>query len=136
MPKYTSQTAALKAEKVVKSYSRNGFNQSATARELGVSQANISKRLQQKPVQDSLQKYINSPELKARLIAVAREALRAKKYTKKGSKPDHDARHKYWHDLCQAGGILKANGEGGVKIINIVHNYRKPIEKEVNVERK
>lgn len=112
-------------ETLVKPLLRHNFNQTEVARELGVTKQAVNQRLKQKAFQDALQKYINSPQLKARLITVAREALKAKKYTKKGSKPDHDARHKYWHDLCQAGGILKANGEGGVRIFNIIHAYRK-----------
>jgi acid stress-induced BolA-like protein IbaG/YrbA len=112
MPKYTQETARLKAQQLIKPYIRNGLNQSAVAKELGVTSEAINQRLQHQPVKDALREYINSPKLKAKLIEVATEALRAKKYTKKGSKPDHDARHKYWHDLVIAGGVLKENGKG------------------------
>ena len=138
MPRYTAKVAAIKADRLMKPYTRNGFNQSATARKLGITPSAVCQRLSKKPVQDALQRYINSPSLKRKLVSVANEALSATKgirialKDKNGKKTfrittgaDHDARHKFWHDLCQAGGILKANGEGGVKIINIVHAYRK-----------
>ena len=107
MPKYTKETAEAKANLLIKPYIRNGLNQSATARELGVTSEAINQRLKRK------------------LVSVAQEALRATRITKKGNKPDHDARHKYWHDLVTAGGVLKNDGaSGGVKIVNIIHNYR------------
>lgn len=125
MPTYSKKKAELRAELLVKPLLRNGLNEAAVAREQGVSRQAINQRLKHKPVQDALRKFIESPELKRRLITVAQEALCAKKHTLRGVKPDHDARHKYWHDLVTAGGVLKSNGEGGVKIINIIHAYRK-----------
>ena len=125
MPKYTPGVERIRARQVSKSFIKSGMNASAIARQRGTTPQNEAKKIRRQPVQDALQEYINSPKLKAKLIAVSNEGLSAKCYTKKGIKPDHDARHKYWHDLCQAGGILKLNGEGGVKIINIIHAYRK-----------
>lgn len=125
MPRYTKETAERKAASLVKPLIRNGFNESKTARELGVTPQAINERLKRKPVQDALRNWIDSPALKKRLVGVAQEALRATRMTKNGNKPDHDARHKYWHDLVTAGGVLKNDGSGGVKVINIIHNYRK-----------
>ena len=125
MPRYTKETAEAKAALLIKPYIRNGLDQSKTARELGVTSEAINQRLKRKPVQDYLRKFIDSPQLKRRLVTVAQEALRATRITKKGNKPDHDVRHKYWHDLVTAGGVLKNDGAaGGVKIVNIIHNYR------------
>ena len=124
MPKYTALTAERKAESLAKPFLRNNCNIAKTARELGVTPQAINQRLSHKPVQDTLQKYINSPELRKKLIAVAEGALKAQTYTKRGVKPDHDARHKFWHDLITASGILKSP-DGGVKVINIIHAYRK-----------
>jgi len=146
MPKYRPETAKMKAESLVKPLIRNGLNESKTARELGITPQAVNERLRHKPVQDALQRYINSPKLKKRLIEVAEEGLKANKVIScnvialdgEGMKdansmtkdfvdvPDHQSRHRFWHDLCHAGGILKTNGEGaGIKIINIVHAYRK-----------
>ena len=134
MPRYTPEVAKAKAEKLIKSYNRNGLNQSALARELGVTSEAINQRLKKKPVLDTLQAYINSPKLKNRLIKVAQDALSAyheKRVKNKDGEiklkkiPDHDTRHKYWHDLVTAGGVLKPSDSGGIKIINIVHAYRK-----------
>lgn len=124
MPRYTAETARRKALSLVKPLIANGFNESALARQEGVTPQAINQRLKKKPVQDVLRDFIDSPILKRRLINVANEALKAKRNTKKGLIPDHDARHKYWHDLVTAGGVLKNDGSGGVKIVNIIHNYR------------
>ena len=124
MPRYTKETAEAKARLLIKPYIRNGLNQTLTAKELGVTSEAINQRLKRKPVQDALRNWIESPILKRKLISVAQAALRANRMTKKGSKPDHDARHKYWHDLVTAGGVLKNDGNPGVKIVNIIHNYR------------
>jgi hypothetical protein len=132
MPKYTPETARMKAESLTKPLIRNGFNQTMVAKQEGVTPQAINQRLKHKPVQDALQRYINSPQLKKRLIQVSELALKATdsryKKNKQGKMvlkivPDHDARHKYWHDLITAGGILKNDG-GGVKVINIIHAYR------------
>lgn len=146
MPRYKKETAELKAKNLLKPYIKNNFNQTLTARQLGVTQEAISQRLKCKPVQDMLQRYINSPKLKKKLIQVAQDGLEANKViscnviAKNGEGmsdansmtkdfidvPDHQARHKFWHDLCSAGGILRTDGDnGGVKIINIVCAYRK-----------
>ena len=125
MPKLKEHTAKLRALRLAKSLLDNGLNESKVARLEGVSKQAIHSRLKHLPVQDALRNWIDSPQLKKRLVAVAQEALSARRMTKKGSKPDHDARHKYWHDLVTAGGVLKNDGAaGGVKIVNIIHNYR------------
>ncbi len=132
MPRYTPEVAKLKADSLTKLVLDNGLNQAAVARKLGCTRQNIQDKLAKKPVQDALQSFINSPKLKNRLIKVAQEALKAQTLKFKEDKngkvhikkcADHDARHKYWHDLLTAGGILKNEG-GGTKIINIIHAYR------------
>jgi predicted transcriptional regulator len=59
MPKYTEKTAKVKAKKLIKVYVKNDFNQSKTAKELGVTQPCISDRLSKAPVQEALQDIIN-----------------------------------------------------------------------------
>ena len=107
MPKLKKETEKARAQGLAQVVIKNRFNQTKVAAELGCSPQNIQKKLARKSVQDALQKYIESPELKAELTKVAKEALKAKNFTKKGSKPDHDARHKYWHDLVVASGFMK-----------------------------
>jgi len=112
MPKYKPETEKIKAKNLIKPYISNRLNQSALARQEGVTPSAINQRVNRKPVQDALQAYINSPKLKNKLIRISNAALDAKHYTKKGSKPDYDVRHKYWHDLLTAAGVLKINGNG------------------------
>ena len=132
MPRYTKETAEAKANLLIKPYIRNGLNQSATAKELGVTSEAINQRLKRKPVQDALQRYLNSPKLKEKLIKVANEGLSANKVIScnviandgEGMKdansmtkdfidvPDHQSRHKFWHDLLTAAGVLKETGKG------------------------
>jgi len=128
MPKLRPETEEARAKELVRVVMKNRLNQTKTAEELGCSPQNIQKKLIRLPVKDALKEYIESPKLKSELIKVAREALKAKHYTKKGSKPDHDARHKYWHDLVNAGGVLKPEGVSvGVQVFcgsEIVDNLK------------
>lgn len=137
MPKYTPKTAKLKAEFLVKKLMDHGFNETKTARDLGITQQAIHSRMQRKPVQDCLQRYIHSTKLKRKLVKVANEGLDATKVVAcniiapdgEGMKdansmtkdfidvPDHQTRHKFWHDLMAATGELKGDSEGGT-----VHN--------------
>ncbi len=140
MPRYRPETARIRAENLVKPLLANNLNEAAVARQQGVTRQAINQRLQRKPVQDALQRYINSPKLKKKLIEVAQEGLSANKVIScnviapngEGMKdansmtkdfvdvPDHQARHKFWHDLCVAGGVLKTNGESeGNRIVII-----------------
>jgi predicted transcriptional regulator len=126
MPRYTPLVAKAKAEKLIKDYTQKGFNQSRLAESEGVSQPAINQRLSKKPVRDTLQEYLDSPKLHKELENVAKEGLRAKNFTKRGMKPDHDARHKYWRDLMTSCGKLKMNGNGSsVSIFNVFYGYRK-----------
>jgi hypothetical protein len=144
MPKLKPQTERLKAISLTKPYIKSGFNQSEVARQRGVSRATINEQVNRKPVQDILQKFLNSPRLKNRLIKVAEEGLRADKVIScnviapngEGMKdansmtkdfvdvPDHQARHKFWHDLMVGAGAIKTDGSKGVSIVNIVLGYR------------
>jgi predicted transcriptional regulator len=149
MPKYRPETAKLRAKSLIKPYIRNNFSQVKTARELGVSQPAIAQRLKQKPVRDLLQKFLDSEKLEKALIEVGIDGLKANKVIScnvvapdgEGMKdansmtkdfvdvPDHQSRHRFWHDLLVAKGKLKTNGNGdGVSVVNIVYAYRKPAE--------
>lgn len=125
MPRYRKETAELKAKAFTRLYVKKDLCQARVAEAEGVTRQAINARIKHLPVRDALRDWIDSPRLKRRLVDVAQKALRATRMTKRGNKPDHDARHKYWHDLVTAGGILKNDGGGGVKIVNIIHNYRK-----------
>jgi predicted transcriptional regulator len=144
MPRYSKATQALKGTRLIKPYIKNGFNQSALARAEGVTQSAINQRLNQKPVQDILQKFLNSSKLKKTLIDVAKEGLHANKVIScnvissdgEGMKdansmtkdfvdvPDHQSRHKFWHDLMIGSGAIKTDGSKGVTIVNVVLGYR------------
>jgi hypothetical protein len=135
MPRYTVEKERKRAERLVKPLIANGLNESALARQLGVTPQAINQRVNRKPVQDILQKFLNSPRLKNRLIKVAEEGLKADKVIScnviapngEGMKdansmtkdfvdvPDHQARHKFWHDLMVGAGAINnsENGKGG-----------------------
>ncbi len=151
MPRYRPETAKAKAKKLIKPYIRNGLNQTALAKQEGVTPSAINQRLQRKPVRDLIQKFLDSPKLDKALIAGAVDGLRADKdiscniiaqngeglkdansMTKDFVKvPDYNARHKYWHDLLVAKGKLKINGNGnGHSIVNIIYAYRKSATEE------
>ena len=144
MPKYTKQTAILKAKKLTRLYLHNNLNQSAVARQENVSRQNINQKLKNPIVQDMLQKFMNSNKLKKAWIEVGIDGLQAERsisavilVNKNGEvikaddhggimTKDYHARHKYWHDLGLGMGILKTSGDNnsGTKIINIIHAYR------------
>ena len=157
MPRYRPETEKLKAENLLKPLIANKLNQSKTARQLGVSQATINEQFNRKPVQDALQKFLNSPKLKNRLIKVAEEGLAANKVIScnviandgEGMKdansmtkdfvdvPDHQSRHKFWHDLMVgAGGIKTGDGASGISVTAVIYNFKtesiaSPKEKEI-----
>lgn len=149
MPKYRPETARMKAKSLVKPLIRNHLNVSATARQLGVTPQAIEQRLKHKPVRDLLQKFLDSEKLEKVLIEVGIDGLKANKVIScnviapngEGMKdansmtkdfvdvPDHQSRHRFWHDLLVAKGKLKTNGNGDTpSIVNIVYAYRKPAE--------
>lgn len=120
----------IKAAELTKLVLKHGCNQSAVAKELGVSKQAIQQRMKKKPVQDCLQRWLSSKELKSELIAVGREGLRAKKPTlnNKGQvklKADHFARHRYWHDLMVGSGGIKDNGASASVNIHLNYGYRR-----------
>lgn len=121
MPKPKEITKKLKAVDLSKPYIKSGFNQAKVARERGVTRQAIQEQVHRKPTIDSLQKYLNSPGLKNRLVNVAKDGLTAKS---RGLK-DHDVRHKFWRDLMIVNGALKNNGNGkGAAVVIIQYGYR------------
>ena len=115
MPKQKKITKRLKAVNLAKPYIKAGFNQSKLARKRGVNRATICEQVHRKPTIDSLQEYLNSPVLKRRLVAVAKDGLSAKLPNKKRTK-DHDVRHKFWRDLGAALGVLKVSDGQKVQV--------------------
>ena len=111
MPKYKKETEVLKANRLAKTYIEKGFSTAAVARKRGVTPQAITQQVHSKPVQDSLQKFLSSDKLKARLEKVAVDGLSAKDKKSK----DHYARHKYWHDLMVGSGYIKP-GDAGQKV--------------------
>ena len=80
MPKYKASTAKLKAKKLVKAYSKAGFNQSRLAKREGVSQAAIHDRLSKAPVQKTLIALANKMGLSdRRLVKKHNQLLDAKR---------------------------------------------------------
>lgn len=58
MPRLRPETEKARASKLIKSYSKTGFNQSRLAKQEGVSQPAINQRLTRKPVQQTLDEHI------------------------------------------------------------------------------
>jgi len=129
VPNYKASTRKLRAKMVAKSCIKNRLNQSAVARQVGVSHQAINKQFHRKPVQDALQKFLDSPKLKRTLKKVAEQGLSARIKNKIA----HKTRHKYWHDLMIAQGHLKINGNGhGNTLVLVQYGYRAEPPKETN----
>ena len=142
MPKLKESNKKLKAKHLSKLVIENNLNQSATARKLGVSRQTIQEKVNQPLVQIAIAEYLNSQELKDKLIKVANEGLEAnrlhsaniiiKKDPKTGklkvvqNENDfveieyHPARWKYWHDLGITIGFLKNKIEQSGEV---THNH-------------
>ena len=154
MPKYKPKTAELKARKLAKTCLKNNLNNAKTARQLGVTKQAIQQQVNQPAVQDALQEYLDSVELDNEMVEVARAGLRAKKpigatilIDKDGEVikaedvgaievPDHNAIHKFWHDLVQIKGKLKPINVGNTydtKIIQLIvkNDKNKPLLKRI-----
>lgn len=137
----TQKTAELKAKFLAKTCIKNRLNQSAVARELGVSHQAIQQQIHKPIVRDKLQAFLDSPELDQLLLEVAKDGLVATRttgaailLTQKGETikaeeqgaietPDHSARHRFWHDCMIMKKKLKMDssaGEGERHIINNV----------------
>lgn len=140
MPTLTPETEKLRAENLTKRYLQAGMNQAELARRKGVHRATINKQVNKPLVRDCLSKFLGSDSLKQALIEVAKEGLEAQRVTnasilvdKNGQviksedhggieTPDHNARHKFWHDLLVHLG--KLDPEEKMKyppIINVIH---------------
>ena len=143
MPKYTKATERAKAKKLAKTCIENNFNQSAIARKEGISHQAVNQRVNRQPVQDCLAEFLESKELKKKLIDIGLEGLEAKKPIgatilmdddgKTVKAPDEGAiavkdfavRHKYWHDLMIAsGGIKLDKSQQGITIVTVVYGHR------------
>lgn len=103
------------------------MNSAEVARKEGVTRQAINQRLKKQPVKDALKEFIESDALKHVLIEVATQGLGATKpvgaalLLQQDGKilkaeqqgaievDDHNARHRFWHDLLTAAGILKAS---------------------------
>lgn len=137
MPKIKAKTEKNRIATLTKTYLECGCNQAAVGRKFGVNRATINARINKKPVQDALRKYLNSAKLRKELREVAKEGLKANKVIgylhqyKKNEEgkiekiepdesvsndfvevPDFNARHKFWRDLATMIGELKQNGNG------------------------
>ena len=126
MPKQRVSTTKARASSLVKTCVKHGFNQSAVANELGVTPQAVSDRLSKPATQDALQKYLDSPKLKNKLIKVAEGGLDASMLSRKGRKiADHKTRHKFFHDLMVATGGIKTDGNAtGAKIVIVNYGHR------------
>jgi len=150
MPKYKANNKKLKAKLIAKSCIANGMNQTKLARSRGISHQAVNKQVNTPEVQDALQEYLDSPSLKDKLIKKADEGLEANKiisanitYGEADEKtddfievPDHNARHRYWHDLMQILGKLKPINVGTFndnKIIQLIvkNDKNKPLLKRI-----
>lgn len=144
MPKYKSEIAKAKAKRLIKSYIRNGLNQSAVAREEGVTSEAINQRFKHNPaIKETLAEYLRHQFKRGYIKRKFKDGLEAQKVvgylnnkvegTQKVSDefvevPDLHCRHRYLVTLLECQGLLKHNGNGnGASVINIIYAYRKPI---------
>lgn len=148
MPNYTKEIKEARAKLLVKSCISKGLNQSAVARAEGVSQQAINQRIHKPMVRSALQEAFRKVGISTRYKAKKfKELLEAKKIqdcdvfikdengklkVNRNSNDfieveDNNARVATLRLLCQVEGDIKenGNGKGGVKIINIIHAYRK-----------
>ena len=134
MPKYTPAVEKFKAKKVAKSYIEAGCSAANVARKRKTSWQAESKKIRRKPVQDAIAEFLNSKSLKQALIEVGIDGLKAEKeigcaiLVDKNGKvikaeesggitvKDHNARHKFWHDLAITTGLVKNKTENETKI--------------------
>lgn len=131
MPRLKPETAELRAANLVKACIDNGLNQSALARKEGVTQQAINSRFKHLPVQTPLQEALRkigiTTEYKARKF---KELLESTRLQSVGFKTrvvhDNNTRAGVLKLLCQVGKDIDGdkNGSPGVKIVNIIHNYR------------
>jgi transcriptional regulator with XRE-family HTH domain len=130
MPYLKPETARLRAAKLVKDCFDNGLNQSALARKEGVSQQAINQRFNKLPVGTPLQ-----AALKKIGITTAYKAKKFKELLESKNKrslnfktievPDNQTRASVLKLMCQVDKDIDGEKSGGVKIINIIHAYRK-----------
>lgn len=147
MPKVSPETARAKAEPLIKSYTQHGFNQTKTARALGVSQPTISNRLKKPAAKDALTRALNRIGITTAYKSRKFKELLESKYLKdcdifikdengtlkinKNSNDfieteDNNTRLGTLRLLCQVQGDIKqtnGNGKGNI-VIQIVHGYR------------
>jgi transcriptional regulator with XRE-family HTH domain len=131
MPRLKTETAELRAANLTKSYIKNGMNQSAVARKEGVTASAINQRFKHlptaTPLQEALRKIGITTQYKARKFKELLEATRLQSINFNIHRtPDNNTRSSILKLLCQVGKDIDGdkNGSPGVKIVNIIHNYR------------
>jgi hypothetical protein len=131
MPKLKKETAELRAAYLVKSCLANGLNQSALARREGVTQQAINSRFKHLPVQTPLQAALRkigiTTAYKAKKFKELMEAKKLQSINFQIRKvSDNVTRAVTLRLLCQVEKDIDNDKNGsGVKIINIIHAYRK-----------
>ncbi len=135
MPKLETKTAKLKASRLTNLYVSNGLNQSAVARKEGVTRQAINQRLKHLPVQSELQTALHkigiTTKYKARKFKELLEAkkLQGQAYIKTS---DNSVRIATLKLICQVNKDIESDSSSGVKIINIIHAYRKEKDAPTN----
>lgn len=132
MPRLKPETAELRAANLAKAFIASDCNKAELARREGVSHSAISDRFKRLPVQTPLQEALRKVGIttayKARKFKELLEATRLQSIAFKIKKvPDNNTRSSVLKLVCQVGKDIDGdkNGSSGVKIINIVHAYRK-----------
>ena len=130
MPTLKPETARLRAANLSKSFIASGCNQSEVARREGVTSQAINQRFKHLPVGTPLQ-----AALKKIGITTAYKAKKFKELLESKNKrslnfktievPDNQTRASVLKLMCQVDKDIDGDKSGGVKIINIIHAYRK-----------
>jgi len=130
MPTLKPETARLRAANLSKSFIASGCNQSEVARREGVTSQAINQRFKHLPVSTPLQ-----AALKKIGITTAYKAKKFKELLESKNKrslnfktievPDNQTRASVLKLMCQVDKDIDGDKSGGVKIINIIHAYRK-----------
>lgn|SRR3990167_2877555 len=141
MPKLNPENQELRAKALTALYLKKNGKQTEIAKAEGVTKQAINDRLRRKYYRDYIKQYLSSDKLKKKLTEVSEEALNATRpigatilVNKDGQLiraedegaievPDHNARHKYWHDLMVGMGELESEKDKAptVPIINVIH---------------
>ena len=131
MPRLKTETANLRAANLAKAFISSGCNKAELARREGVSHSAISDRFKRLPVQTPLQEALRkvgiTTQYKARKFKELLEATRLQSVGFKTREVhDNNTRSSALKLICQVGKDIDGdkNDSPGVKIVNIIHNYR------------